>query len=191
MGREQLFAVHPPRAPLVPAIDAAAPAVVEYRLFDLHLDQLALFFNDNNQIKTFGPIMKSLHVQRERLPDLIGRHAQPLGLGRVDAQQIERMNQIEPVLARRDQPDLGPPLAQHALVHAVGAGKRLGREPLVVDHPRLLRVRRIAQPDVQPARRHVEIGQNHLHPANAAIDHRRGLDRVLHRLEPHPEPGKP
>jgi len=156
---KQFFAVHGScTATLVPAIDPTPAPVVKNRLFDLHLDQLALFFDDNNQIKTIGPFGKAAHIQRERLPHLIRRQAQPLGVIFIKAQQRQRMHQIKPVFARRDKPDLGAGFAPHALVHLVGMGKGFGGEPFIVDHPRLLGVWCIRQTDVQPALWHLEIG---------------------------------
>jgi hypothetical protein len=78
-------------------------AVVKDRLLDLHLDQLALFLDDDDQIQGSDHSWKGLHVHREGLPDLVGRDAQPVGLGLVDAQQRKGMDQIQPVLAGGDK----------------------------------------------------------------------------------------
>ncbi len=182
--------MHPTRAALVPAIDAAAPTVVKDRLLDLHLDQLALFLDHHDQLQPLGPVVKALHVQREGLPDLVGGQAKALCLALVNPQKVQRMDEVEPVLAGGDEPDLRARLAPDAAVHAVGMGKRLGCETLEVDHPRFLRDGRVGQANVQPAVRHREIGRLEGKAERIAIDDRRRLDRVLHRLEADPDPGK-
>ena len=193
LGLEQLRPVHGARtAALVPAIDTAPVAIVKDRFLDLHLDQLALFLDHDDQVQTFGPFVEALHVQRPDLRDLVGGDAQPFGLCLVDAQQRQRMGEVEPVLARRHEADLGPRLAPDPLVDAVGAGKGLCGKALVVDHPRFLFGRTVRQANVQPAFGHLVIlGRDQLHPVRIAIDDGRCLDRVLHRLQTDPEAGKP
>ena len=134
---------------LVPAIDPPSVAVVKNRFLDLHLDQLALFLDHDDQIQIARPVVESVHIQREGLADLVGGDAETLGLVLVDAQQAQRMDQVQPVLARRDQPDLGTRLAPHPLVHTVGTRKRLRGKAFVVDHPRFLGDPVIVQPDAQ------------------------------------------
>ena len=144
LGLEQFRPMHRPRtAALVPAIDPAAPAVVKDRFLDLHLDELALFLDHDNQVEPLGPVMEPPHIKREGLPDLIGRDAKTLRLGLINPQERQRMHQIEPVFARRDKADLRPRLAPHALVHLVGMTKGFGSKAFIVDHPRFLRVRRV------------------------------------------------
>ena len=189
--REQLVAVHPARTALVPAIDTAALAVVKDRFLDLDLDQLALFLDHHDQVQPLGPVVERGHVQREGLADLVGRDPQPLGLGLVDVQQRHRVHQVQPVLAGGDEADLGPLLAPHAPVDPVGPAECFGGKALVVDHPRLLQVRRVDQPDVQPALGHGEIRRDKLHSLRIAVDDRGRLDRVLHGLEPDPEAAEP
>ena len=185
-GREQLFAMLHARAALVPSIDPAV-RIVEQRFFNLHFDQLALFFDHDHQIEPIGPFVEALHVQREGLTDLIGGDPKPFGFVLVNVEQAQRMNQIEPVLTRRGKADLGPAFAPHAFVHLVGVGECLGRETLIVDHPRFLQMRSIAQADAQTAVRHVELRRNQLHPVRIAVHHTGRLNGVLHRLQAHPK----
>ena len=51
--REKFFSVQLPCAALVPTIDTTSPPIIKDRFFDLNFDQLALFFNDDNQIVSF------------------------------------------------------------------------------------------------------------------------------------------
>ncbi len=175
----------------MPAPNAPPAAVVENRLFDLHLDQLAFFLDHDDQVQPLGPVVKPAHVQRESLPHLICGHPQTLGLGLVNIQQRQRMHQIQPVLACGHKSDLGTRFAPDAFVHFIGMGKGLGGETLVVNHPRFLLCRGVQQANVQPALGHVEIGDDQVHPVGATIDNGGGLDRVLHGFQPDPQPGKP
>ena len=178
--------------PVVLRAEHAPPAaVVKDRLFRLHFDQLALFLDADDQIQPLGPVVEALEIHRPDLPHLVGGNAQSFRLGRINPQQCQRMHQVEPVLARRHQPDLRPRLAPDAPVHAVGVAERLGSEPLVVQHPGFLLETVIHQADVQAARRHREFRRHEPHPVRVAIDHRRRLDRVLHRLEADPDPCEP
>ncbi len=175
---------------VLPSMHPPAVAVVEDGLFQLHLDQLALFLDADDEIQVLGPFLHGLHVQRPGLPDLVSGQAQPFGLGLVDTQQRQRMDQIQPVLAGGDKADLGTGFAPMLAVDAVGTGKRLGRPTLVIDHPRFLRHRRVAQADVQPALGHDEIRAHEIQPMRIAVHDRGGLDRVLHRLQAGPDAGE-
>ena len=44
---------------VLPADDPAAAAVVEDRLLDLDLDQLALFLDDDDQVEPLGPVAEA------------------------------------------------------------------------------------------------------------------------------------
>ena len=189
-GGEQLFAMlHPGTTAFVPAIDAAM-RIREQRLFDLHLDQLALLFHDDHQIEPFGPLMEPLHVQREGLPDLIERDPQTFGFVLVDVKQAHGVDHIQPVLAGCRDADLGPALAPHAFVHLVGVAKRLCGKALIVDHPRFLQMRRVLQTNVQPAVGHIELRGDQLHSVRVTIHDRCRLYGVFHRLEADPQPAE-
>ena len=101
------------------------------------------------------------------------------------------MDQIQPVLARRDEADLGAGLAPDLVVDLVGARKRLGRPAFIVDHPRLGRDGRVMQADVQPAFRHLEIRGDEGQPERIAVHDRGSLDPVLHGLQPGPDAREP
>ena len=183
-GGEQLLAA---RA-LLPAVDAPAAAVVEDRLLDLHLDELALLLHDHDQVEPLGPVVEALHVERPGHADLVGGDPEPLGLRPVDAQKLQRVGEVEPVLAGGHEADPRAGPAPHAPVEAVGAPKGLGREALVVDDPRLLRHRVVAEADVEAAGRQRDVGRPEGQPVRVAVDDGGGLHRVLHRLEPDPQP---
>jgi hypothetical protein len=56
--------------PALVAIDAAAAAVVEDRLLDLHLDQLALFLDHDDQVQPLGPVMNPFMSSGQVWPTL-------------------------------------------------------------------------------------------------------------------------
>ena len=180
MDRKQFFTMERTRPALVPAIDPTPATVVKDGFFDLHLDQLALFFDDDDQIQTFGPVMERFHIQRPRLPHFVGGDPQTFGFVFIDVQQRHRMAQIKPVLTRRDKPDFRTGFTPNTFVHFIRAGKRLGRVTFVLDDPLFLRMRCIAQTDVQTAFGHRIVWLHQLKPIQTRIDHRRRLDRVFH-----------
>ena len=183
-GGEQLL------APVVaPAVDPPAASVVEDRLLELDLDQLALLLDADDQIEPLGPVADRAHPQRPDLPDLVERDAEPLGLGLVDAEQVHGVDEVEPVLARRDEADLRAGLAPHAPVDAVGLAEALGGDALEVDHARFLRHGRVAEADAEPALGHGEVGTGERQAVRVAVHHRRRLDVLLHGLEPDPDAG--
>ena len=158
----------------------------EQRLLDLHLDQLALFFDDNDQIKPFGPGMEALHIQREGLTDLVEREAQTFGFVFVDVEQAHGVDHIQPILTRSRDADLSSAFAPHAFVHLVGMAERFGGISFIVNHPRLLQMRRVLQTDVKPPFGHIKLRRDQLHPVRVAIHHRCRLYGVFHRLETDP-----
>jgi hypothetical protein len=176
--------------PVLVAVDAAAPAVVEDRLLDLHLDQLALFLHDDDQVQPLGPVLEALHVERPGLADLVGGDAEPLGLRLVDAERVERPDRSSQFLPAATKPIFAPGLPCTAFVDAIGAGEGLRREALVAQQALLLRDPVSPRRMLSPPLGHLELGIGELHPVGAAIDDRRGLHRVLHQLQAHPDPGE-
>ena len=77
-GPKQHFAI------FRPAINTAAPKIIKQGFLYLDLDQLAFFFNHDDQIQIIGPSIKAAHIQRPCLAHFIGGDAQTLGLGLVN-----------------------------------------------------------------------------------------------------------
>ena len=85
---------------------------------------------------------------------------------------------------------LRPPEVMY-LVELVGAHERDHGVALVVGEPRLHAEDGVAEADVEPALRHREVvGHDDLHAVEAAVDHRRGLHRLVHALERDPGAGE-
>ena len=133
--------------------------------------------------------MKSLHIQRKGLADLVGGDAKALSLVRIDVEKRQGMDQIQPVLARRDKADPGPRLAPDPLVHLVGMGKRLGRKAFVIDHPRFHLGRSVDKANVHPPFGHFVPARHKAEAMGVAVDHAGRLDRILHRFQTDPQPG--
>ena len=101
------------------------------------------------------------------------------------------MHQVEPTLAGRKEPDPGSRFAENPPVDAVGAPERLGGAHPVINDPGLLVPRRVKQPDVQPALRHVEVRNPDRQPVRATVDDGGRFDGLLHAFEAHPVSRKP
>ena len=143
---------------VLPAGDAAAAAVVEDRLLDLHLDELALLLDDDDVLEVVRPLAEARHVERPDHADLVGGDPEPLGLGGVDAEEVERVRGVEPGLARRRRCRSSRRASpQDAAVDSVGAGKGFGGEALVVVEPRLLRHGGVVAADVEAVLGHGEV----------------------------------
>ena len=174
----------------LPAQHAPALAIVEDRLLDLDFQQLALFLDADDQVEPLGPFLERQPVERPDHADLVGGDAQRFGLGRADAQQVERVHGVEPALARRDDADLRPRLAEDALVDPVRPTEGFGGETLVIVQPRLLCDGAVLEADVHTVLGHLEIvGRDDLHPVRVAVDDLGDLDRVLDAFEAHPAAG--
>ena len=96
------------------------------------------------------------------------------------------MGQIKPVFARSHKANSRACLAPFTLIHPVCAAERLCSEPFVVNHPRLLQLRGIHQPNIQPTVRHIKCGFYKLHSVRISINNRRNLNCVFHGFQANP-----
>ena len=175
---------------VLPADHAAAATIVEDRLLDLDLDELALFLDDDDRLEVVRPLAEALHVERPDHADLVGRDPEPLRLGSVQAEKVERVGGVEPGLARRDDPDLRLGVAPDPAVDAVRPAEGLGGEALVVVQPRFLRHRVVVAADVEPVLGHGEVGGgDDLQPVRVAVDDLGDLDGVLDAFQADPAAG--
>jgi len=160
-------------------------------LADLHLDQRALFLDDDDEVETAGEIDQFLPRDRPRAADLEQADAEVVTLDFVDAEFVERLTHVEIGFAGRDDADLRRAAAgRDRLVDLVGAHESQHRVALVVVQPRFLAENGVDQPDVEPAFRHGEIGRRHdLKALEAAVDDTGRLDRVMHAFERGPAAG--
>ena len=168
----------------------AVAFLIEQRLFDLALNQFAFLFHNNNAVQTFRPFGKRLHIKWPGHGDLIGCHAVAHGRLLIHAKHLHSMGQIEPIFPSSDKANFCASLPQYPLIHAIGARKGLYCAPLVVNDPRLLRLRCIYEANIQATIGHVELWRDKLQPLRVAIDHRGHFNRVFDAFEPGPNPGK-
>ena len=171
-----------PAVTLVPAVNPPPVVIVKDRFLDLHFDELAFFFDHNDQIQPRSPFMETVHVQRPDLPDLIGRQPELCGLICINPQQRKCVQQVEPVFTCRDKADLGPCTRPHDFINPVGPRERFGGEPFVVNHPRLLRNWRIDQTNVQPTLGHRKVWRYKVLHERITVHHAGDFNGVLHRL---------
>ena len=174
---------------VLPAGDAAAAAVVEDRLLDLDLDELALLLDDDDVLEVVRPLAEARHVERPDHADLVGGDPEAAALGVVEAEEVEGVGGVEPRLAAGDDADLRALVAADAAVDAVGAGEGLGGEALVVVEAGLLGDGGVVEADVEAVLGEGEVGRgDDVQPVRVAVDDLGDLDRVLDALQADPAP---
>ncbi len=163
---------------------------VEVLLY-LHLDERSLLLHDDHHLQPRDELADVLHVERPGTGDLEQPHADLVGAGFIDADVLERLAHVEIALADGDDADPGVRAAGiDDAVEPVGADERRRRPSLVFVQPRLLAhlVQFVA--DVEPARRHLEIGQDDVEPVERNIDRCRRFDVVLDAFHRRPCAGE-
>ena len=172
---------------VLPAHHAGVARAAEQDFLELDLDDRALLLDHHDQVEPVGEFAQPLRLQRPDHADLVGGDAETLHVLPADAEHLQRMDHVEPAFPGRDNADARARRAMHPAVEIVRPRERLGGEALVIVQPRLLELRGVVQADVQPVRRHGEIGRLHQRQSvRIAVDHRGRLDRVLHRLDADP-----
>ncbi len=118
--------------------------------------------------------------------------AEIVALQLVDAEFIECLTHIEIGLAGRNDADFWiAATGSDDLVELVGAHESQHGVALVVVQARFLAQNGIGEADVEPARRHLEIGRrDDLHPVEAAIDDAGRFHRLVHAFERGPGAGE-
>ena len=157
----------------------------------LHLDQRALLLDHDDQLEPLRELGQLALGERIGTGDLVDAKPEVVGAHLVDAELVERLPHVEIGLAERDDADLRiAPARGDDLVELVGAHERDHGVALVVGEARLHAEDGVAEADVEPALRHREVvGDDDLHAVEAAVDHRRGLDRLVHAFERGPGAG--
>ena len=135
-----------------------------------------------------GELLEVALADRPRAGDLVEPDAEVVALDLVDAELVERLAHVEIALADRDDADLRlAPARGDVAVELVGAHEGQHGVALVVVQPRLLAEDGVAQADVEPALRHLEVvGDDDVDAIEAAVDHGGRFHRLVHRLERHP-----
>ena len=160
--------------------------VVEHFL-ELVLDDLALFFDDQDFLQPGGEAARAVCLQRPGHADLVDTQAQRRRGCRVDAQIVHRLAEIEPGLAAGHQAQARAWAVVHDAVQAVGARVGGGGVDLVGLHPMFLRQHGVGPADMHPVRGQLEVSRYaHLHARRVDLHRGRALDNIGAELERHP-----
>ena len=138
--------------------DVVAP--VEQLLLDLVLDDLAALLDDEYLFEADGEFAHALRLQRPRHADLVQPEANLGGDFGRDAEFAQRLADILVALARRHDAEPRVRRIHGDAVDLVGAGKRDRGKTLVVLQAAILLVTVVGPAQIEPARRHLEIGRD-------------------------------
>ena len=168
--------------------DVVAP--VEQLLLDLVLDDLAALLDDEDLFETDREFAHALRLQRPRHADLVEPQADLGGDLRGDAEFAQRLADVLVALARGHDAEARVRRIHGDAVDLVGAGKGDRGKALVVLQAAVLLVAVVGPAQIEPARRHLEIGRDDegLHLVGE-IDLRRGLHRLGDHLHADPAAG--
>ena len=172
--------------------DARTPAFrqVEQCVLYAHLNQSALFLDDEHLLEAVGEGAHCLRIERIGHADLEHADAEVRCLGLAQSHLGQRLQRIHRRLARRDDAVAPPRPVDDARVDRICPRERHGRGKFCTPEPRLLRYPGVAGPDVHAVRREVEIGCDQPDTLGVAIDRGCRIDRVGRQLEAHPRAGE-
>ena len=193
-GRQQPLAVW--RRPLADLVELADDArthvvapVVEH-LLQLVFDDRALLLDDQDLVESGGEAAHPGGLERPRHADLVDAQAQRRGSSFVDPQVVQRLAQVQPGLAARDQAQARLRAVEEQPVQAIGTRIRRGGVDLVRLHPVFLRQLRVGPADVHAVGGQLEVlGHAHPHPRRVDLDRGRTLDDVGAELQRNPATG--
>ncbi len=178
-----------PLAALVLLADDQRPPlrvpVVEL-LFDLALDDAALFLDDDDFLEALGEAPNRLGLERPGEADLEQLDADVGGTRPIDAEILERLQHVEMGFTRRHQPKPRVAAIDDRAIERVGPRERERGRQLVALQPELLIVRRIGPADVQAAGRQRELRRHDGERLRQQCETLRRVSRLLRHLEPDP-----
>ncbi len=189
-GRQQRLAV------LVGLADDPRTAVgrpVKQHLLELRLQNRALFLYDENFLQAAGEALSTFGVQRPRHAHLVGAETDGGGQRVVDAEIVERLQNVQEGLAGGDDADPpARPVHDHP-VQRVGPREGARRRQLMIMEARVLDRRRpVVEADVEAAgRRREPFGKDDARRVGRDLDGRGGVDVVALGLHADPASGKP
>ena len=138
--------------------DVVAP--VEQLLLDLVLDDLAAFLDDEDLFEADGEIAHAFRLQRPGHADLVEPQADLGGDLRGDAEFAQRLADVLVALAGRHDAVAGVRRIHGDAVDLVGARKGDRGKALVVLQAPVLLIAVVGPAQIEPARRHLEIGRD-------------------------------
>ena len=156
---------------------------------DLALDQRPLLLDDDDQVEALAEAANGFRLDRPGAGELEEAHAEIGGADFVDAEVVERLQDVEVALAGRGNADPRPAATgKHHAVGRVGAQEGGERRQLVLEEPLFLLQGMVAAADREPARRHAETtGNDGRDAVEGAVDGGSRLDRILDAFQPDPE----
>ena len=138
--------------------DVVAP--VEQLLLDLILDDLAALFDDEDLLEADGELPHAFRLQRPGHADLVKPKPDLGGDLLGDPEFAQRLADVLVALARRHDAVAGIRRIHGDAVDLVGARKGDRGIALVVLQPQILRIAIVGPAQIEPARRHLEIGRD-------------------------------
>ena len=175
---------HDPRAPLV-------GQRIE-RVADLELGKRHLLLDHEYLFEAVREVSYRLRVERVRHRHLEHRDPDVVRGPVVDAEVEQRLAHVVERLAGGDDPVAWSPARDRHPVQPVGACVGYGGVELPAPVAGLHLVPGVGDPQVESARRHLEVaGERDLRVEGVRRDRRAGVDGVRHRLVAHPCPAEP
>ena len=181
---------HDPFAVLVELADHArahiSAPVVELFL-ELVLDQRALLLDDEDLLHALRELPDALALERPCHAHFVDGQADFLGEAVVDAEVFQRLHDVEIGLAGGDDAEAAVRTVDHRAVEVVGPRVGQRRVKLVAVLPLLLHQRFVRPPNIEAARRHLEIVRDDgLDAVRIDINRGRGIRRLGDHLEGDP-----
>ena len=187
IDREQVLALL-----VLLADDDGMLAVVEQQFPHMGLEQVALFLDADNEIEAAREFMHDGGIERPDEADL--EEAQPdlRRHGLIDAELFQSLARIEIALADAGDADLRVrTTTEDDLVETVLLGEGDGRLALEIMEALLLVVPVVIGPDIEAARRHLEVLRNLRADAmQARFDDAGRFDRVMQAFDADPGAGE-
>ncbi len=154
---------------------------------ELVLDEAALLLDHQHVLQPFRELPRAALFQGPGQRHLVDAQAERFGVAVADAEIGHCLPQIEIGLAGGDDTEPRRLAVEHDAVERIGAGEGGDRRHLRTEQPTLRLHRRIGPADVEPVRRHLEIGRNHDSDARrVAVDRSGAFHRLRDRLEADP-----
>ena len=160
-------------------------------LANLHLDERALFLDDDDQRQARREFAQTRRLDRPGAAELIEAQAQRVAARLVEAEIVERLAHVEIGLAERHHADLGIGAAREDdAVEPVGGDPGDDRGALFLVQARFLRQDAVVPADVEAARRRRKVARLDRDDAvERCVDHGGRFDGVLDAFQADPDAG--
>src|SRR6266481_3584227 len=126
-------------------------------LFELVLDDCALFFHDKDLFEPLGKVPNTLAFERPGHGHLVKAYANVGGVRVIDSEIVKCLAHVEIGFAGGHNAEARPRAVDDDTIEAVCAGKGEGGVKLVFMKPIFLVKRRVRPADIEPAWRHLKV----------------------------------